>query len=249
MANTDILVVSAHAADFCTRAGGAIARYAREGYRVRILAMTLGVRGESGGYWLRHPSGTERECGDIRREEARAAAAVLGAAIEFWECADYPLVFDEERQRRLTRTVLDIRPAIVLTHWLEDPTNADHENTARATVNALASAAQIGAFPNTPAHPFPDLFLFESTVPYAEFNRFSPDVYVDIDDVHESKMAAIGCFACQPQLGGYYDHFARHRGFQASSWSKRTIVRAEAFKRYFPHVGRVLPLMERPEKE
>lgn len=245
MAKNDMLVVSAHAADYCTRAGGTIAKYVKLGYAVHIIALTCGARGESGNYWVENPSGSEEECADIRERESRAAAEFLGATIEFWGHSDYPLFVDEERQRRLTRRVLDIRPDIVLTHWIHDPTNLDHEITGRAVVNAISSSAQIGAFPETPAHYFPNLFFFESTVPYSEFNKFEPDVYVEIDDVFETKMEAIKRFECQPQLGGFYVHFARHRGFQASSWKKEKITYAEGFKRYFPFVGPALPLVER----
>jgi 4-oxalomesaconate hydratase len=47
MENKSILVVSAHAADFVWRAGGAIALYASRGYKVRILCLSYGERGES----------------------------------------------------------------------------------------------------------------------------------------------------------------------------------------------------------
>ena len=46
-----VLVVSAHAADFVWRAGGAIALYAQRGYRVRILCLSHGERGESERLW------------------------------------------------------------------------------------------------------------------------------------------------------------------------------------------------------
>ncbi|MDR1535815.1 MAG: PIG-L family deacetylase [Planctomycetota bacterium] len=245
MGKKDMLVVSAHAADYCTRAGGTIAKYVRAGWNVRVVAVTFGARGESGDYWRQNPGGSEAGCGEVRRRESRAAADCLGAGIEFWGYSDYPLHFDEERQRRLTRTVLDLRPDLVLTHWTTDPTNPDHEATGRAVVMALASGAQIGAFPATPAHYFPNLFFFESTVPYSEFNQFSPDVYLDIDSTFDLKMEAIKRFECQPQLGDYYAHFARHRGFQATSWLKRKVAHAEGFKRFFPHVGTEFPLASR----
>ena len=44
-------MVSAHAADFVWRAGGAIALYAERGYRVRILCLSYGERGESERLW------------------------------------------------------------------------------------------------------------------------------------------------------------------------------------------------------
>ncbi|MGB4407230.1 MAG: hypothetical protein WBI82_10265 [Sphaerochaeta sp.] len=53
------------------------------------------------------------------------------------------------------------------------------------------------------------------TVPMSEFNQFDPDFYVDITEKQEQKMEAIRRFSCQPQLGDFYVHFAKHRAFQA----------------------------------
>ncbi len=250
MGSRDILVVSAHAADYCTRAGGTIARYARAGWSVHVIVLTYGARGESGGYWKSSPDGTVEECEAIRQAESQAAADVLGATIEFCGFKDYPLIIDEDRTRMLTRRVLDIRPEIVLTHWLDDPTNVDHQVTSRAVVRAVTNASQIGSFPSTPAHHFPNLYFFESTVPMSEFNNFSPDTYIDIDETYEVKAEAIKRFACQPQLVFYYQHFATHRGFQAANWAKRTIQYAEGFVRYLPLVRTAFPLTERePQQE
>ncbi|WP_147539247.1 PIG-L deacetylase family protein [Anaerotruncus rubiinfantis] len=245
MGKKDMLVVSAHAADYCTRAGGTIARYIRDGWNVHIIALTYGSRGESGDYWRNTTGGTVEECSKIRHEESQAAADFLGAAIEFYAYNDYPLTMDEERIRLLTKRILEIRPELILTHWISDPLNLDHEITGKAVVRALSSAAQIGAFPDTPAHYFPNVYFFESTIPHSEFNEFRADTYIEIDDVYEIKMQAVAKFACQPHLGGYYTHFATHRGFQAKDWAKRGIQYAEGFKRYLPYVGTQFPLTKR----
>lgn len=246
MAEKSVYVVSAHAADYCTRAGGTIARYTAAGWKVRILVLTEGARGESGGYWKNNPGGTEEECAAVRRKESELAAERLQVTdISFLGLKDYPLTITADTIRLITSEILKWRPQLILTHWLEDPLNVDHEITAKAVVRALSSGAQLGAFPNTPAHYFPALYCFESTVPHSEFNAFRPDTYIDIDETFETKMAAIGAFACQPQLVGYYTHFAMHRGFQAADWAKRAIRYAEAFKRYIPHVGTTFPLTER----
>ena len=237
MSNKNMLVVSAHAADYCTRAGGTIARYKQEGWRIQILTLTHGARGESGNYWKEHPGGTVEECEAIRKNESTNAAHHLGAEIEFLGIIDYPLIISDETLRYLTKRVLDIRPEIVLTHWIVDPLNLDHEVTGHAVVRAVSSAAQLGAFPNTPAHYFPELYCFESTVPHSEFNDFKPDTFIDISETFNIKMEAIHLFECQPQLQDYYTHFATHRGFQATDWAKRPIRYAEAYKRYFPYVG------------
>ena len=109
----------------------------------------------------------------------------------------------------------------------------------------VSVAAQLGAFPNTPAHYFPNVYFFESTVPPSEFNRFKADTYIDIDATFETKLEAIRRFACQPQLVPYYTHFAAHRGFQATDWAKRSIKYAEGFIRYLPLVGPAFPLTAR----
>ena len=45
------LVVSAHSADFVWRAGGAIALYAERGWRVKVVCLSFGERGESAKMW------------------------------------------------------------------------------------------------------------------------------------------------------------------------------------------------------
>lgn len=248
MGQKDILVVSAHAADYCTRAGGTLIKYRDAGYAIHIVCLTFGAHGESGDYWKNNPSGTYEECCAIRERESTQAAKFIGAEdIEFYKLSDYPVMLEktDEIQRRLTRKILDLRPELVFTHWLNDPTNSDHQKTAELVVRCLNCCSQIGAFPNTPAHYYPNLYFFESTVPMSEFNRFDPDFYVDIDSVFDKKLEAIRKFECQPFLADFYIHFAKHRAFQARVWSKKPIEYAEGFKRYIPYVGGLLPLTER----
>jgi 4-oxalomesaconate hydratase len=241
----NILVVSAHAADFCTRAGGTIIRYLDMGWNVTVMCMTFGERGESGNYWRVNPTSTVEECKRSRKQEAQNVADFLGITIEFYDYNDYPLVFTADAVRNITKKILTLRPEIILTHFNRDPLNNDHAATSGAVVQALASAAQLGALPNTPAHYFPNVYFFESTVPHSEFNEFKMDTYIDITQTFERKMEAIRLFTAQPQLGNYYRHFAEHRGFQATDWAKRPIKYAEGFFRFLPYVGEEFPLMLR----
>src|ERR1700676_4435319 len=87
----NVLVFSAHAADFVWRAGGAIALYASRGYRVRILCLSFGERGESQGAW-KQPGMTIDKVREIRRAESARAAEILGAEIRFFDSGDYPIV-------------------------------------------------------------------------------------------------------------------------------------------------------------
>ena len=75
------LVISAHPGDFVWRAGGAIALHAKRGFRVKILCLSYGERGESQFAWKK--AGVKMA--DVkaqRRDEAEKAAHMLGAEIE-----------------------------------------------------------------------------------------------------------------------------------------------------------------------
>ncbi len=119
------LVVSAHSADFVWRAGGAIALHALQGYQVHVVCLSFGERGESAKLW-RKGNMTEEAVKQVRREEAQAAAAILGASVEFFDIGDYPLRADKETLFRLADVYRRIQPHFVLTHSLQDPYNYDH---------------------------------------------------------------------------------------------------------------------------
>ena len=91
----NVLVFSAHAADFVWRAGGAIALYASRGCRVRILCLSYGERGESQGAW-KQPGMTVERVKQIRCAESSCAAEILGADIRFFDSGDYPLRLSDE---------------------------------------------------------------------------------------------------------------------------------------------------------
>src|SRR5215510_3480460 len=90
LSNERLLVVSAHAADFVWRAGGAIALYASRGARVRVLCLSSGERGESQGLWKKEGMTLER-VKQIRHEEATKAAETPGADNRCIDAGDYPL--------------------------------------------------------------------------------------------------------------------------------------------------------------
>ena len=75
------LVVSAHSADFVWRAGGAIALYASRGYKVLIVCLSYGERGESAKLW-KQEGYTIDKVKEERRREAETAADILGGESE-----------------------------------------------------------------------------------------------------------------------------------------------------------------------
>ena len=85
------------------RAGGAIALYASRGYRVRILCLSYGERGESQGAW-KEPGMTLERVKEIRRAESERAAGLLGAEVRFFDAGDYPLRRPMRSSRRWCRS-------------------------------------------------------------------------------------------------------------------------------------------------
>src|SRR5947208_9582476 len=107
------LVISAHPGDFVWRAGGAIALHAKRGYRVKIVCLAFGERGESQFAW-KQPGMTLEKVKAGRKDEAERAAAALGAEIEFFDAGDYPLCLTDEHQDLVVGLYRELNSAFVL---------------------------------------------------------------------------------------------------------------------------------------
>jgi 4-oxalomesaconate hydratase len=232
-----MLVISAHAADFVWRAGGAIALTAARGDRVMVLCLTYGERGESASAW--RAGKTLDEIKALRRAEATSAAAVLGAEIEFLDAGDYPLRETDELIHRIVEVYRQVSPSVVLTHPVADPYNYDHPAAARMALRARV-LAQAAGYP-APGEPIgaPPVFLFEPHQP--EMCGFKPDVLLDITPVFEAKRKAMEAMAAQQHLWEYYTDLARRRGTQLKRNAGPNLglehsTMGEAYMRLFPQV-------------
>ena len=127
-----LVVVSAHAADFVWRAGGAIALHARKlGYRAVVVCLSGGERGESNEVWATTPDLGLDVVRETRKAEAREAAAVLGAEVQFLDLEDYPLHPDRATLELLVDLYRSVRPSFVLTHPAADPANSSQLGRSR----------------------------------------------------------------------------------------------------------------------
>ena len=68
-------------------------------------------------------------------EEAKRAAAILGAHFHPPFCNDLEIFYDEKTLRQLTAIIREVKPTIVLTHSPVDYME-DHTNTSRLAVTA-----------------------------------------------------------------------------------------------------------------
>ncbi len=232
------LVITAHPGDFVWRAGGAIALHADKGYRMKILCLAFGERGES--QWAWKTAGMKLE--DVkaqRKEEAMRAAETLGAEIEFFDASDYPLRTTEKMLDRAIDVYREMKPSFVLTHSLEDPYNVDHPEATRFAQEARIIAQAAGHKPDpSRAYAAPPVFLFEPHQP--EMCNFKPNVILNIDSVWEKKKKAFEILAAQKHLWEYYTRVALNRGMQGGRNSGKPMTYGEAYQRLFPDVVETL---------
>lgn len=229
-----ILAIGAHSADFVWRAGGAIAVGTASGGVARVVALSYGERGESGDLW-KQDGQTVENVKRIRHGEAERAAPQLGADFVALDLGDYPLQIDATALQRISDTIREFAPDVLITHTDTDPFNPDHPIAYAAVARARSLAAGAGV-PNAFATVKPpELFLFEPHQP--ELCNFTPTTFVDITAVMEAKRAAMAEMKSQAYLQSYYAERADHRGNHARrSSGDQSIRQAEAFQRMTPQV-------------
>lgn len=232
-----VLVVSAHAADFVWRAGGAIALHQQKGYDVTIVCLSYGERGESAKLWKQEGC-TLDKVKSARRAEAEAAADALDAHdILFMDLGDYPLELNREAKMRLVDVIRQVQPTFMLSHSLYDPYNTDHSYATQVTMECRMIAQAWGHNPAEKVLGAPQLYLFEPH--QTEQMGWKPDVFLDISEVWDKKRAAIECMQGQEHLWDFYtnvaenrgNHFRRNSGGQAGG---RTARFAEGFQSVYP---------------
>ena len=236
-ASKTALVISAHAADFVWRCGGAIALHAAKGHAVTVVCLSFGERGESAKLW-KQPGMTLDVVKAARRAEAEKAAEALGVhdLISF-DLGDYPLELTRDDKNRLVDVIRKVQPSFMLSHSQYDPYNTDHMYATQVALECRMIAQAWGHNPGEKVLGAPQLYLFEPH--QTEQMGWKPDTFLDITPVWEKKRAAIECMEGQEHLWEYYtrvainraNHFKRNSGGQSSG---RDCKYAEGFQSIFP---------------
>lgn len=231
------LVISAHAADFVWRCGGALAVHAELGYSVTVLCLSFGERGESAKLWKQEGM-TLQKVKDARRKEAENAASALGVHdLVCLDLGDYPLELARPDKDRVVDVIRKVQPSFMLSHSRYDPYNTDHMYATQVALECRMIAQAWGHNPGEKVLGAPQLYLFEPH--QTEQMGWKPDTFLDITPVWEKKRAAIECMQGQEHLWDYYtrvaqqraNHFKRNSGGQSGG---RDCKYAEGFESIFP---------------
>lgn len=188
---TSILAVHAHPDDIETLGAGTLALLAERGHRIVIATATAG----EGGAVDTDPE----ETAGIRRREAAAAAALIGAE---YRCAGFPdlAVFnDDASRRRMTELVRWARPEIVITAAPADY-HPDHEAVS-VLVRDACFAASVPNYRTGEAAPLPAIphLYFMDPIGGRDRDgvRVRPDFGVDIATTMETKRRMLTAHASQ----------------------------------------------------
>ncbi|NCX90342.1 MAG: PIG-L family deacetylase [Rhodobacteraceae bacterium] len=231
------LVVSAHSADFVWRAGGAIALHKEKGFKVTVVCLSYGERGESAKLWKQQGMTLEKVKKE-RRLEAENAAKALGVSdIRFFDVGDYPLDLGPSVQNQMVDVIREVQPKFIMSHSKWDPYNTDHMNTTQFVLQCRMIAQAWGHNPGQKVLGAPQVYLFEPH--QTEQMEWKPSIFLDITDVWEKKWNAIQCMNGQEHLWAFYknvaenraNHFRRNSGGQAGG---RAAKYAEGFETIFP---------------
>lgn len=163
-AAVSVLAVSAHPDDAEIGVGATLAKHARQGHRVTMLTLS---GGEVGGRSAQ------------RAEEAREAAAVLGARLEHRDLPDTAISEGPPTVPLIEEVVREVAPTVVYLHSVED-THQDHRAVHRAGLVAVRSVPTVLCYQSPSA-----------TVAYR------PGRYSDVTGFLDVKLAALACHRSQ----------------------------------------------------
>ncbi len=222
-----LLSIGAHPADVFDQCGGTLAHHAERGDYVACVVLTHGARihdkviSDSMYHLEQVPDGAEllslmAERSDVKTQEVRKACDILGVKdVYFFGADDAVLLVTEEAVKRLARMIRQLRPDIVLTHFPKeyDGLTTPHAVAGQIAMHALQFAGGVDPGDRNPPHRAAQVFFFGEGAARARSSVWDSqggyynDVFIDITDVVEKKLAVMDCLVSQ----GYGGQYARKR--------------------------------------
>lgn len=186
------LAIAAHPDDIEFLMAGTLLALQEVGYSIHYLNLANGCCGTT--------QYARKEIIEIRRAEAQAAAASLGAVFHDSLCNDLEIFYCHELLTRVASIVRDVEPDILLTHAPSDYME-DHMNTSRLAVTAAFARGMPNYPVQPPRAPTEQAVTVYHAQPYTHHdplgNLVHPELYVDVADWIERKVAALSLHVSQ----------------------------------------------------
>ncbi|MCP2341096.1 PIG-L deacetylase family protein [Actinomadura rupiterrae] len=162
-----VLAVFAHPDDAELACGGTLAAFRHAGYDVHIVALTDGFN-----------SSVARPQDRVR--EAAASAAIIGATITIESLPDGDVRVARETYAKIESHLRRVAPTVVMTHYTSPQLQDDHQDHQATGLVATTLAKRV---------PSPRLIL--QGEPPVLNSGFIPNLYVNVTDFMDKKLAAI----------------------------------------------------------
>ncbi|MCB9307089.1 MAG: PIG-L family deacetylase [Lewinellaceae bacterium] len=200
----NVLVLSPHPDDDVFACGGTLIRHISQGHTVKVVYLCNGGKGITGK--------SETEAANIRKQEAKAAAALLGLNEEnlhFLDMPDDRLCRQEARAAALLKPLIDrFKPDLVYLPAFTD-NHSDHFSTNRILKATAPAKAMIAA--------------------YEVWTPLVPNLVVDISAEMDRKTEAIRAHRSQLRELNYLDAIVSLNRYRACLYTKKKMAYAEAF--------------------
>lgn len=220
-----ILVIGAHPADVFDQSGGTMAHHVERGDWVGCVVVTTGVRvhdkvvTDAIQRSKEVPAEAELKAtmakrADVKEKEVVRACSILGVReqdIHFVGADDAVLLVNEPMIRKIASLIRALRPDVILTHFPDDHwgLGSEHATTGQMVVHAISHAAGVDPGDKFPPHKVTQVFFFgqgaaaERSHLWGAQGGFYNDVFVDITDVAEKKIACLSAMDSQGYDGAY----------------------------------------------
>lgn len=187
------LSIAAHPDDAEFGAGGTLAKWARAGCEVTLLIATDGSKGT----W--DPDTSPQQLAEARRQEAAAAAEVLGASpdVIILDHVDGELHHSPALQEELCLWIRRLRPDVVLSWdpWKRYMLHPDHREIGWGACDAVVAARDHLFFPHQLVDGLgkhrPDALLL--------YAADEPDHFEDVSETFDTKIEALLQHSSQSQ--------------------------------------------------
>jgi N-acetylglucosamine malate deacetylase 1 len=186
-----ILAVGAHPDDVEFGCAPILIQEVKSGHEARILVTSKGEAASAG---------TPEE----RVQEARDAARIIGAAIQFLELGgDCHMEHNPANAMTLAREIRRFKPEVVLAPHLGENQHPDHATVGKIVRDAarLARYGGLEDLEDLPPHPITSLYYYAITQAFVA----PPELVVDVTAARDAWEAAIQCHKSQMRTRNYLD--------------------------------------------
>ena len=226
----------AHPDDAEILCAGTLIRLADAGWQIHIATATPGDCGTM--------TESRWDISATRTNEAKRAAAMIGATYHCLDERDGLVVYDKPTIQKVTDLFRRIAPTLVFAH-AQDDYMMDHVEASKLgrAASFLYGAPNISAFPLLPGSRIPHLYYCDPIEGVDSLGRpAKPTTIVNVTDQHEKKLKMLACHASQREwLRAHHGMDAYLEAVKAHDAARGQSIDRPYAEGFVQHLGHAYP--------